>query len=774
MLLLSGATAFALGCESGGFRPDPLAPATGQTVVAGLVRGQNGSGVASAVVVLERLSQGRTARVRSMLRHALFAETFFAVPAASAPDDLRATTTDAAGRYSFPGVSAGDYALTATAADHLAGTRGLRIPSGAAAAETTVVDIDLTPTGTFLGSATLENATNHQSTVVYVDGTSYVAVTNSAGAYSIAGVPVGSWTLKATHPGYLDQSILGSIASAGDSVAVAPMLLPLDSNLPPTAAADPPTNAIATLVAQFTGSGSDPDGMVVLYEWDFEDDGIFDTSDPNGATAGHVYPVAGPARAKLRVTDDKGAIALDVVSFVVEPPPGVYVSAATGTPGNPGTPDEPVATIEEGLSLAQGRGGPLYIAQGTYAESFAMASGIDLLGGYEPVGWTRDPSLHVTTVTLGSGGLRGIDVTNVTVEGLVIQGANAAVPGASSYGVFLSGASSVVLRDCVIEAGSGAAGSAGVNGLPGQAGGPGGPGYPGCENGTVFCSTCSEPPRGSQGTSASYNAQFFHGGRGGIPGLGPALGQQGEPGMGPLAGLGGAGGFCDRGGGSSCGNPSDCYNGAPGVPGASGAPGGNGSAGADFGSFGGSGYTPASGSAGGDGAPGGGGGGGGGGHGGDDSCDSYGGSGGGGGAGGTPGAGGAGGGGGGGSFAVWVQTSSAVTIEGCTLRTAGGGSGGAAGSGGSGGAGGPGGSASPYGGPDQEDAGCGGAGGGGGTGGPGGPGGGGGGGPSIGIVVAPGSGVTETGNTFDLGPGGAGGSSAGIPGAAGQRVDVRS
>ncbi|MGH7342256.1 MAG: PKD domain-containing protein, partial [Candidatus Rokuibacteriota bacterium] len=401
--------------------------------------------------------------------------------------DLRATTTDGAGHFAFPGVSPGHYALTATAADHLAGTKTLRIPSSSPQAETTLVDIDLTPTGAFLGEATLENATNHQSTVVYVDGTSYVAATNSAGAYSIAGVPVGTWTLKATHPGYVDQSTAGSIAAAGDSVSLPPMVLPIDSNIPPTAIADPPTNAVATLAAQFTGSGSDPDGMVVLYEWDFEDDGVFDTADATSATASHVYPVAGPTRAKLRVTDDKGAIGLDVVSFQVELPPGVYVSATTGSAGSPGTPAEPVPTIGEGFALAQVRGGPIYIAEGTYAESVTMASGVDLLGGYEPANWTRDPAQHVTTVTLGSQGLRGIGVSDVTIEGLVIQSADATVTGESSYGVFLSGSSSIVLRDCEIEAGSGAAGSAGSNGQAGLPGGSGGPGQPGCENSGGFC-----------------------------------------------------------------------------------------------------------------------------------------------------------------------------------------------------------------------------------------------------------------------------------------------
>ena len=57
----------------------------------------------------------------------------------------------------------------------------------------------------------------------------------------------------------------------------------------------------------FDASGStDSDGSIILYEWDFEDDGCIDGS-ANYAYASHTYPEAGIYNAYVYVTDDKGA-----------------------------------------------------------------------------------------------------------------------------------------------------------------------------------------------------------------------------------------------------------------------------------------------------------------------------------------------------------------------------------------------------------------------------------------------------------------------------------
>ena len=49
----------------------------------------------------------------------------------------------------------------------------------------------------------------------------------------------------------------------------------------------------------------DLDGIVVLCEWDFEDDGTYDYSSATSGTTDHTYAVSGVYTARLRVTDDE-------------------------------------------------------------------------------------------------------------------------------------------------------------------------------------------------------------------------------------------------------------------------------------------------------------------------------------------------------------------------------------------------------------------------------------------------------------------------------------
>src|SRR5205085_6796743 len=109
------------------------------------------------------------------------------------------------------------------------------------------------------------------------------------------------------------------------------------------------------------------DGTIARYEWDFTNDGTFDYSSPSTATTTHDYGTAGTYTAKLRVTDNDGAIGLAVATVNVVD--GVFVSP-TGNDGNPGTYNQPVLTINNGLSIAQFSDRDyIFIATGTYTET---------------------------------------------------------------------------------------------------------------------------------------------------------------------------------------------------------------------------------------------------------------------------------------------------------------------------------------------------------------------------------------------------------------------
>lgn len=79
------------------------------------------------------------------------------------------------------------------------------------------------------------------------------------------------------------------------------------NQLPVALAAADPISGNAPLTVNFTAAGSyDPDGWIVLYEWDFNDDGIFDHADEIGETSEY-FPAYGSYTIRLRVTDNEGA-----------------------------------------------------------------------------------------------------------------------------------------------------------------------------------------------------------------------------------------------------------------------------------------------------------------------------------------------------------------------------------------------------------------------------------------------------------------------------------
>jgi sugar lactone lactonase YvrE len=93
----------------------------------------------------------------------------------------------------------------------------------------------------------------------------------------------------------------------------------LSINVPPTASAGSDITGTVDRIVALSGAGFDTDGYVVLYEWDFESDGVFDYSAGNGNTT-HIYSQAGVYMATLRVTDDRGGTATGTVNITIEPP----------------------------------------------------------------------------------------------------------------------------------------------------------------------------------------------------------------------------------------------------------------------------------------------------------------------------------------------------------------------------------------------------------------------------------------------------------------------
>lgn len=90
-------------------------------------------------------------------------------------------------------------------------------------------------------------------------------------------------------------------------------------NDPPFADAGPDkANETQGVQTFLHGTGTDTDGAVTLFEWDFEGDGVFDWSNSSSGDAFHSYADAGTYQALLRVTDNRGARGTDTATVTVK------------------------------------------------------------------------------------------------------------------------------------------------------------------------------------------------------------------------------------------------------------------------------------------------------------------------------------------------------------------------------------------------------------------------------------------------------------------------
>ncbi len=111
----------------------------------------------------------------------------------------------------------------------------------------------------------------------------------------------------------------------------------LPPNKLPLADAGPDKNSFINEAVDFLGSASDPDGMLVQFEWDFNGDAIYDWSSDQNGPANHSYNSPGNYRARFRVTDERGGVGLDTCNVSVlyrnrppVPDAGVNITLYTG------------------------------------------------------------------------------------------------------------------------------------------------------------------------------------------------------------------------------------------------------------------------------------------------------------------------------------------------------------------------------------------------------------------------------------------------------------
>jgi len=107
-------------------------------------------------------------------------------------------------------------------------------------------------------------------------------------------------------------------ANGTDSCVILVHARETPSNAKPSASAGTDTRVQVDEEVIFHGTGTDPDGTIVLYEWDFDSDGEYEWSSiVNGLTT-YEYDTPGTYTAALRVIDDRGASDVDFRIVIIE------------------------------------------------------------------------------------------------------------------------------------------------------------------------------------------------------------------------------------------------------------------------------------------------------------------------------------------------------------------------------------------------------------------------------------------------------------------------
>ena len=128
-------------------------------------------------------------------------------------------------------------------------------------------------------------------------------VASGLGASLSLTIPVGIYTVHLDGVGYADPLTAGytDYGSLGRYRLTGTLLSP--SQRPVASASASVTTGLAPLTVDFTGSGTDSDGSVVGYLWDFGDGSTSTLQNPS-----HVFASVGSYTATLTVTDNTGLI----------------------------------------------------------------------------------------------------------------------------------------------------------------------------------------------------------------------------------------------------------------------------------------------------------------------------------------------------------------------------------------------------------------------------------------------------------------------------------
>ena len=240
-----------------------------------------------------------------------------------------------------------------------------------------------------------EDTIDHYTVFISVDGQNLMPVSD---------VPAGTHSLALAGYAFAPASYTLYVKAVGKPTLTNKMSGPIPwtlGNTPPTAKLSvTPSSGIGPLtVSASTAGSSDPDGSIAGNTIDFGDGTVV-----SGATASHVYSVAGNYTVKATVTDDRGAStsATATVSVSAHLPPNLGV-ALTGSSGS--APLTVWATVNAG-----GNGASVATVTINWGDGTTPSSGTRASHTY----W-RSGTFRVTAIATDSLGATSSATANVYV-----------------------------------------------------------------------------------------------------------------------------------------------------------------------------------------------------------------------------------------------------------------------------------------------------------------------------------------------------------------------
>lgn len=214
----------------------------------------------------------------------------------------------------------------------------------------------------------------------------------------------------------------------------------------PSVSAIVETEVIAYQVLKFNGTASDPDGIISMYEWDFNGDGKYDWYARTTGVTNYYYAEPGTFKAKLKVTDDNDGINTTEITIKVNPIPNNPPQANAGSNQRSGAgeislfgtgtdPDDNIVKYEwdfdgdgtyDWSSNETGRTSHIFSTEGTFQARFRVTDEF---------------------------GLQDTDTVNITIDNSIISasvGATVFIDWTSGFSYVITFNTSVDFKDLMV------------------------------------------------------------------------------------------------------------------------------------------------------------------------------------------------------------------------------------------------------------------------------------------------------------------------------------